>query len=97
MKILGNRILVRFDKPETISGSLYIPPIGAQGQWATVVDVGEGIRREDGTFAKPDVDIGDRVFCGKHVPKADNYRGGDERLVIMLAEYVPAKISKKDL
>lgn len=97
MKILGNRVLVEFDKPDTKVGSIYIPPRGKQAMWGTVIDVGEGVRLEDGTFVKPDIDVGDRAFCGPYTPKGDNYYEDGKLLVVMLGQYIEAKISKKDL
>ena len=95
LKLLGDRILVRFDEPDKKIGSIHIPQVGTAACWGVVIDVGEGTRLEDGTLVKPDVDIGDRVFCGPYIPRGDNPDPNyDPRLVIMRADCVSAKISK---
>jgi co-chaperonin GroES (HSP10) len=95
LKLRGNRILVRFDEPDKMVGSIHIPQVGTASCWGTVVDIGPGIRLEDGTYVKPDVDIGDKVFCGPYIPRGDNPDSNfDPRLVIMMADCVIAKISK---
>jgi len=64
---LYDRVLVRRDDPETMSGRLHIPAMHAEKQQiATVLAVGEGRILPDGKMVPLIVKVGDRVLLGKY-------------------------------
>ena len=64
---LHDRVLVRpLDAEEKTKGGIIIPGTAQEKpQEGKVVAVGPGARREDGSIAKLDVKVGDRVLYGK--------------------------------
>ena len=60
---LANRILVKPSEPVEKRGSLYLPSAAQQApSVGTIVAVGEGLRREDGTTMPMSVKKGDVVL-----------------------------------
>jgi chaperonin GroES len=80
---LHDRVLVRpLDAEEKTKGGIIIPGTAQEKpQEGKVVAVGPGARREDGTIAKLDVKVGDRVLYGKWSGTEIKIKG--EELMIM--------------
>ncbi|MGK2872397.1 MAG: co-chaperone GroES [Alphaproteobacteria bacterium] len=80
---LHDRVLVRpLDAEEKTSGGIIIPGTAQEKpQEGKVVAVGPGARREDGSIAKLDVKVGDRVLYGKWSGTEIKIKG--EELMIM--------------
>lgn len=80
---LHDRVLVRpLDAEEKTAGGIIIPGTAQEKpQEGKVVAVGPGARREDGTIAKMDVKVGDRVLYGKWAGTEIKIKGED--LMIM--------------
>lgn len=80
---LHDRVVVRpLDAEEKTAGGIIIPGTAQEKpQEGKVVAVGPGARREDGTIAKLDVKIGDRVLYGKWSGTEIKIKG--EELMIM--------------
>ncbi|MEQ1889412.1 MAG: co-chaperone GroES [Alphaproteobacteria bacterium] len=80
---LHDRVVVRpLDAEEKTSGGIIIPGTAQEKpQEGKVVSVGPGARREDGTIAKLDVKVGDRVLYGKWSGTEIKIKG--EELMIM--------------
>ena len=64
---LHDRVVVRrIEAEEKTSGGIIIPDTAKEKpQEGEVVDVGPGVRAEDGTVTAPDVEAGDRILFGK--------------------------------
>ncbi len=64
---LHDRVLVKpADQEEKTSGGIIIPGTAQEKpQEGKVIAVGPGARREDGSIAKLDVKVGDKVLYGK--------------------------------
>jgi chaperonin GroES len=80
---LHDRVVVRpLDAEEKTAGGIIIPGTAQEKpQEGKVVAVGPGARREDGTIAKLDVKVGDRVLYGKWSGTEIKIKG--EELMIM--------------
>ncbi|MSP43397.1 MAG: co-chaperone GroES [Alphaproteobacteria bacterium] len=80
---LHDRVLVRpLDAEEKTKGGIIIPGTAQEKpQEGKIVAVGPGARREDGTIAKLDVKVGDRVLYGKWSGTEIKIKG--EELMIM--------------
>ncbi len=80
---LHDRVVVRpLDAEEKTSGGIIIPGTAQEKpQEGKVVAVGPGARREDGSIAKLDVKVGDRVLYGKWSGTEIKIKG--EELMIM--------------
>jgi chaperonin GroES len=80
---LHDRVLVRpLDAEEKTKGGIIIPGTAQEKpQEGKVVAVGPGARREDGSIAKLDVKVGDRVLYGKWSGTEIKIKG--EELMIM--------------
>ena len=80
---LHDRVVVRpLDAEEKTAGGIIIPGTAqAKPQEGKVVSVGPGARREDGSIAKLDVKVGDRVLYGKWSGTEIKIKG--EELMIM--------------
>ncbi len=80
---LHDRVLVRpLDAEEKTAGGIIIPGTAQEKpQEGKVVAVGPGARREDGSIAKLDVKVGDRVLYGKWSGTEIKIKG--EELMIM--------------
>lgn len=80
---LHDRVLVRpLDAEEKTAGGIIIPGTAQEKpQEGKVVAVGPGARREDGSIAKLDVKVGDRVLYGKWAGTEIKIKG--EELMIM--------------
>ena len=67
LKILGDRVMIRVDEPETTEGGIHIPESAQQKpQRGTIVEVGEGRRLDDGTLISPDVEKDGKVIFAKY-------------------------------
>jgi len=67
LKILGDRVMIRVDEPETTEGGIHIPESAQQKpQRGTIIEVGEGQRLDDGTLVPPDVEKGGKVIFAKY-------------------------------
>ncbi|MFZ5835783.1 MAG: co-chaperone GroES [Pseudomonadota bacterium] len=80
---LHDRVVVRpLDAEEKTAGGIIIPGTAQEKpQEGKVVSVGPGARREDGSIAKLDVKVGDRVLYGKWSGTEIKIKG--EELMIM--------------
>ena len=68
LKPLGNRVLAqRSEQEEVLKGGIILPDSAKKKQEsATVVAVGPGKQKEDGTYDKMDVKIGDLILIDKY-------------------------------
>ncbi len=67
LKILGDRVMIKIDEPETTEGGIHIPESAQEKpQQGTVIKVGEGKRLDDGTLVSPDVEKGGKVIFAKY-------------------------------
>ena len=67
LKILGDRVMIKVDQPETTEGGIHIPESAQEKpQQGTVIEVGEGRRLDDGTLVSPDVQKDDKVVFSKY-------------------------------
>ena len=67
LKIVGDRVMISIDEPETTAGGIHIPESAQEKpQQGTVIEVGEGRRLDDGTLVSPDVQKGDKVVFSKY-------------------------------
>ena len=67
LKIVGDRVMIKIDEPETTEGGIHIPESAQEKpQQGTVIEVGEGQRLDDGTLVSPDVQKGDKVVFSKY-------------------------------
>ncbi len=67
LKILGDRVMIKVDEPETSEGGIHLPESAQEKpQRGKVVAVGEGRRLDDGTLVPPDVKEGDKVIFSKY-------------------------------
>jgi len=67
LKIVGDRVMIKIDEPETTEGGIHIPESAQEKpQQGTVIEVGEGRRLDDGTLVSPDVQKGDKVVFSKY-------------------------------
>jgi len=80
---LHDRVVVRpLDAEEKTAGGIIIPGTAQEKpQEGKVVSMGPGARREDGSIAKLDVKVGDRVLYGKWSGTEIKIKG--EELMIM--------------
>lgn len=80
---LHDRVVVKpLDAEEKTAGGIIIPGTAQEKpQEGKVVSVGPGARREDGSIAKLDVKVGDRVLYGKWSGTEIKIKG--EELMIM--------------
>jgi len=80
---LHDRVVVRpLDAEEKTAGGIIIPGTAQEKpQEGKVIAVGPGARREDGSIAKLDVKVGDRVLYGKWSGTEIKIKG--EELMIM--------------
>src|ERR1035437_1025494 len=103
MKIrpLYDRIVVkRIEEKEQMQGGLYIPDTAKEKpQEGEGVAVGRGRRLEDGKVVALDVQVGDRILCGKY-SGSDIKLDGEEYLIMREDEILgilegAAKAAKK--
>jgi chaperonin GroES len=68
LRPLYDRVVVkRVEEESAMQGGLYIPDSAKEKpQQGEVMAVGQGKRLEDGTIAKLDVAVGDRILFGKY-------------------------------
>ena len=67
LKILGDRVMIEIDEPETTEGGIHLPESAQEKpQRGTVIEVGEGQRLDDGTLVSPDVEKGGKVIFAKY-------------------------------
>jgi len=67
LKIIGDRVMIRVNEPETTEGGIHLPESAQEKpQQGTVMEVGEGKRLDDGTLVCPDVEKGDKVIFAKY-------------------------------
>jgi chaperonin GroES len=91
LKVLGDRVLIKVDEPETTEGGIHLPESAQEKpQRGTVVAVGEGQRLEDGTMAPPDVAEGDRVVFAKYGGTEITEEG--EEYILMDSDQIYAKL-----
>lgn len=91
LKPLGKRVLIQRDtSAEYSEGGIFLPGSEEKPLIGTVLEVGEGDRREDGTVDPLPVGPGDRVLFAKYgAMQADP---ATENLVIMKIEDVIARV-----
>jgi len=67
LQIVGDRVLIEVDEPETTEGGIHIPESAQEKpQRGTVIAAGEGRRLDDGTLVPPEVEEGDKVIFAKY-------------------------------
>ena len=82
LRILGDRVMIRVDEPETTEGGIHLPESAQEKpQRGTVVAVGEGRRLDDGMLVPPDVKEDDKVIFAKY-GGTDIDEGGEEYLIL---------------
>lgn len=72
IRMISNRVLVKPDEPEAKIGNVILPEAAqAKSMRGTVLAVGPGKTRDDGTLVPVEVAVGDRVllreFSGQEV------------------------------
>lgn len=91
LRILGDRVMVKVDEPETSEGGIHLPESAQEKpQRGTVVAVGEGRRLDDGTLVPPDVKEDDRVIFAKYGGTEINE--GSEEYLILDSDQIYAKL-----
>jgi len=91
LRILGDRVMIQVDEPETTEGGIHLPESAQEKpQRGTVVAVGEGRRLEDGTLVPPDVEEGDQVIFAKY--GGTNITDEDEEYLILDSDQIYAKL-----
>lgn len=85
LKPLGERVILRRKEAEetTESGIILANAAKEKSQIAEVVAVGEGREREDGTFTKMLVKVGDKVVISKYGGDSSTIKYNGEELMIM--------------
>lgn len=76
---LGNRVVAqRIEAEEQFSGGIIIPDSAKEkGQTATIIAVGPGSKKDDGTVVPLDVSAGDSVMIGKYAGHEISVDGED--------------------
>lgn len=79
IKPLGSRVFVKLDeKVDKTEGGIFLPDVAQRKQQSgTVIAVGPGGWQEDGTRAKVESVVGQRVLFSKHGPEKVNLPDGD--------------------
>ena len=85
LKPLGERVILRRKEAEetTESGIILANAAKEKSQIAEVVAVGDGREREDGTFTKMLVKVGDKVVISKYGGDSSTIKYNGEELMIM--------------
>ncbi len=92
LKILGDRVMIEVDEPETTEGGIHIPESAQEKpQQGTVIEVGEGQRLDDGTLVSPDVAKGDKVIFAKYSGTEVNDEG--KEYLILDSSQIYAKLA----
>jgi chaperonin GroES len=90
LKVLGDRVMIKQDAEEETKGGIILPDSAKEKpQAGTVIAVGEGRVLDNGEYAPPPVEAGDRIIFGKYggTPITD----GDEELIILNSSDIFAK------
>lgn len=94
MKIqpLGDRVVVEREESEAVTAGGIVLPDTAKDKPARgkIVSVGDGRMMDDGTRAKFQVKVGDRVLFSSYA--GDEFKLGDRELVLMREEDILAVI-----
>ncbi len=92
LKILGDRVMIKVDEPETTEGGIHIPESAQEKpQRGTVVEVGEGTRLDDGTLVSPDVEKGDKIIFAKY--GGTEITDEDEEYLILDSSQIYARLA----
>ena len=87
VKPLGDRILVKRLEDEDKVGSIIVPDTAKEkSQKAEIVDVGEGIKTDEGKLVPLEVKKGDKILIGKYAGTDIKIDG--EEYIIMKQEDV---------
>lgn len=101
MRVLGNRVLVkRVDEPEVQSRIIEVVSLGKAepGHYALVVEVGQGLRKRDGSFIPIECEAGDLVILKKYSGAPVTLNAGADRVEefhLVDADDVLAVVDKK--
>lgn len=92
LKPLGERVVLRRKDAEetTESGIILSNASKEKSQIAEVVAVGDGREREDGTFSKMLVKVGDKVVISKYAGESSNIKYNGEELMIIEQDQILA-------
>ena len=91
LRILGDRVMIKVDEPETSEGGIHLPESAQEKpQRGAVVAVGEGRRLEDGTLVPPEVEEGDQVIFAKY--GGTDITDEDEEYLILDSDQIYAKL-----
>ena len=91
LKILGDRVMIKVDEPETTEGGIHLPESAQEKpQRGEVVAVGEGRRLDDGTLVPLDVAEGDKVIFAKYGGTEITDEG--EEYIILDSDQIYAKL-----
>ena len=92
LKPLGERVVLRRKDAEetTESGIILSNASKEKSQIAEVVAVGDGREREDGTFSKMLVKVGDKVVISKYAGESSNIKYDGEELMIIEQDQILA-------
>lgn len=93
LKPLGDRVIVEPIEQEEVTASGIVLPETAKEKpmKGTVLAVGQGALREDGTRITPDVEEGDTVIYAKYAG-TEFKLDGDRRVLIMKESDILAKV-----
>ena len=92
LKPLGERVVLkRKDAEETTESGIILSNASKEkSQIAEVVAVGDGREREDGTFSKMLVKVGDKVVISKYAGESSNIKYDGEELMIIEQDQILA-------
>lgn len=88
LRPLHDRVIIRRDDSETVSaGGIALPGQATEkANRGTVVAVGPGIARPNGTFCETVVEVGDRVLFGPYAGSSTLKHDGETLLVLSESE-----------
>ena len=93
LKILGDRVMIKVDEPETSEGGIHLPESAQEKpQRGKVVAVGEGRRLDDGTLVPPEVEEGDKVIFAKYGGTEITDEDEGEEYTILDSDQIYAKL-----
>lgn len=84
IKPLGNRVLIKRSKPQTVKGGILLPETAKEKpKEGEVIAVGPGRHDETGTLKPVELKIGDRVLFSSYAgTEVKNTQSDDELLIL---------------